>query len=937
MTRHRLPLPRRRPRPHRATTDDDDHVRDLIEQVLFTAPGERVNRPDFGSGLLQLVFAPNSPELAAAAAVPRAGRAAAVARRPDRRRRPSRSTPSDATLRVDRRATSCARTGERRTATFDAGGSRDDAARVAADEDRAAPPSTPATPRLNGIDFLEVSTDDQRDARACTSLRPLPGQPSGARDARSTATTSRIDGGRADRATSRVGRPRRRPRRRADDVLARAHRQRRRLLDLHAAPRRRRRRSRPPPGFDPPLAERRLLVQGRLPDRPRLRAGRRLCRRAGARAASIDYLAKDYASFRRLILDRLRRRCPTGRERNAGRPRRHAGRAARLRRRPPQLLPGRRRHRGLPRHRPAAHLGAPPRPAGRLPVHDGSNARAWIVRRDRRADRGRRWRQRVPAGSADRRRLRPRRTAATRRAWSSRRCTTSDAHASRTTRSRFYTWGDDECCLPAGATAATLRGAPAAARACTPATCWSSRRCSAPTTGRPGGRRPYPPPRRAAWPPTRSAGVRPADRQDGRRGRVGDDDALPFPLCLRRVRRRRPAARVQAVVARGNVVLADHGRHDARPAERPRAAARPPDRRATGRCSRRTGLTQARAVRRTTPRSTRAPAAAALDARPARRAAGDRAARRRRRRWDAAARPARPATASPPSSSSRPRTTAGATLRFGDGVDGRRADGRRRASTPRYRIGNGAAGNVGAEALVHAGRTPIDGVDASATRCPPPAASTRSRLEQVAARRARRRSARQERAVTAADYAAVAERHPDVQRAAATRRWTGSWYTVFVTVDRARRPPGRRRLRGRAARVPRALPDGRLRPRVDAPRYVPLELALTVCVEAGHVRATVSSARCATRSARHAARRRRGFFHPDNFTFGQPVYLSQRDRRARRTSPGVERVVSVDALPAPRRSRRAARSRRACCRSTGSRSPASTTTRASPENGTARR
>ena len=49
-----------------ATTTDDDHIRDMIEQLLFTNPGERVNRPDFGSGLLQMVFAPNSPELAAA-------------------------------------------------------------------------------------------------------------------------------------------------------------------------------------------------------------------------------------------------------------------------------------------------------------------------------------------------------------------------------------------------------------------------------------------------------------------------------------------------------------------------------------------------------------------------------------------------------------------------------------------------------------------------------------------------------------------------------------------------------------------------------------------------------------------------------------------------------------------------------------------------------
>jgi len=49
-----------------ATTGLDDHVRDMIEQLIFTNPGERVNRPDFGSGLLQMIFGPNSPELAAA-------------------------------------------------------------------------------------------------------------------------------------------------------------------------------------------------------------------------------------------------------------------------------------------------------------------------------------------------------------------------------------------------------------------------------------------------------------------------------------------------------------------------------------------------------------------------------------------------------------------------------------------------------------------------------------------------------------------------------------------------------------------------------------------------------------------------------------------------------------------------------------------------------
>jgi phage baseplate assembly protein W len=49
-----------------AISPEEEWIRGLIEQLLFTLPGERVMRPDFGSGILQLVFAPNSPELAAA-------------------------------------------------------------------------------------------------------------------------------------------------------------------------------------------------------------------------------------------------------------------------------------------------------------------------------------------------------------------------------------------------------------------------------------------------------------------------------------------------------------------------------------------------------------------------------------------------------------------------------------------------------------------------------------------------------------------------------------------------------------------------------------------------------------------------------------------------------------------------------------------------------
>ena len=49
-----------------ADTGENEHIRDLIEEVLFTSPGERVNRPTFGSGVLQLIFAPNSEALASA-------------------------------------------------------------------------------------------------------------------------------------------------------------------------------------------------------------------------------------------------------------------------------------------------------------------------------------------------------------------------------------------------------------------------------------------------------------------------------------------------------------------------------------------------------------------------------------------------------------------------------------------------------------------------------------------------------------------------------------------------------------------------------------------------------------------------------------------------------------------------------------------------------
>jgi phage baseplate assembly protein W len=103
-----------------ASTTDDDHVRDMIEEFLFTNSGERVNRPTFGSGLLQLVHSPNSPELAAALQFTiQAGLQLWLSDVIEVRS--LEVTSEDAVLRVDLSYT-VRRTGEKRAETFVKGG-----------------------------------------------------------------------------------------------------------------------------------------------------------------------------------------------------------------------------------------------------------------------------------------------------------------------------------------------------------------------------------------------------------------------------------------------------------------------------------------------------------------------------------------------------------------------------------------------------------------------------------------------------------------------------------------------------------------------------------------------------------------------------------------------------------------------------------------------
>jgi hypothetical protein len=130
----------------------------------------------------------------------------------------------------------------------------------------------------------------------------------------------------------------------------------------------------------------------------------------------------------------------------------------------------------------------------------------------------------------------------------------------------------------------------------------------------------------------------------------------------------------------------------------------------------------------------------------------------------------------------------------------------------------------------------------------------------------------------------------DVQRGAATRRWTGSWYTVFLTADRLNGLPVNddfeRSLRRCLERYRMAGEDLE----IDAPQYVSLELDLTVCVKRSYFFSDVAKALVDAFSNRTLPDGRRGLFHPDNFTFGQSVYLSAIYAAAQAVA-GVDSVV----------------------------------------------
>ena len=210
-----------------------------------------------------------------------------------------------------------------------------------------------------------------------------------------------------------------------------------------------------------------------------------------------------------------------------------------------------------------------------------------------------------------------------------------------------------------------------------------------------------------------------------------------------------------------------------------------------------------------------------------------------------------------------------AVLRFGDGTYGRVPE----VHEPHlvsYRTGHGAAGNVGAESITRlagAGvpvRNPL-----AATGGVDPEPTEQVRADAPYAFRV------QERAVTEADYGSIlTDRFPGVQRATGRLRWTGSWYTAFVTVDRLDGEPVDPDFRDRVGRFL----DGYRMAGVDVdvarPVPVPLELELAVCAQPDRFSADVERDVLDVLTAGVTRDGRKGLFHPDHFTFGTPVYLS---------------------------------------------------------------
>jgi hypothetical protein len=233
-----------------------------------------------------------------------------------------------------------------------------------------------------------------------------------------------------------------------------------------------------------------------------------------------------------------------------------------------------------------------------------------------------------------------------------------------------------------------------------------------------------------------------------------------------------------------------------------------------------------------------------------------------------------------------------ARLRFGDDVNGLRpAIGTQFAAS--YRLGNGTAGNIGANTLTF---LIGDALIQSCTNPLPASGGTDPETNEQIRRRAPSAFLTQERAVTMEDYERVTLMNRQVKGAVATLRWTGSWYTVFITAE----PKGagnltpalRRQLARNINRYRLAGQDIEL----ENPQYLSLQIELAVCVDPEYFRGDVEEMLLQVLGNRCLPDGRPAFFNPDNFAFGETVYLSP-IYAAARTVPGVTGVRATNFAP----------------------------------------
>jgi hypothetical protein len=218
-------------------------------------------------------------------------------------------------------------------------------------------------------------------------------------------------------------------------------------------------------------------------------------------------------------------------------------------------------------------------------------------------------------------------------------------------------------------------------------------------------------------------------------------------------------------------------------------------------------------------------------------------------------------------------------LRFGDDILGMRPI-EKTTFLATYRIGNGLSGNIGREAIGHLVTDNPDFTGGtkkvSAITNPFPATGgTEPESIELVRQKAPSAFRTQERAVTRGDYEEVSKRSSDsIQRAACTFRWTGSWRTAFLTIDRFNGEEVdeafEKDLRLRIEQYRLAGQDIE----VNGPTYVSLEVEMEICVKANYFASDVKTALLKVFSNRILPDGRRGVFHPDNFSFGQTVFLS---------------------------------------------------------------